>query len=56
MFSGEQKDWVRWSRTFMAKAKLRGYKEVLTGKETAPTQNQQDYEDWLIKNNTAYAE
>ena len=56
MFSGEQKDWVRWSRTFMAKAKLRGYKEVLTGKETAPTQNEQDYEDWLLKNDTAYAE
>ena len=40
----------------MAKAKLRGYKEILTGKETDPTQNDQDYEDWLIKNDTAYAE
>lgn len=56
MFSEEKKDWVRWSRSFMANAKMRGYKEILTGKETALTQNDLDYWDWLIKNDTEYAE
>jgi len=32
-FSGNQKEWERWSKTFLAKAKLRGYREVLLGYE-----------------------
>ena len=32
-FSGNPKDWDRWSKTFLAKSKIKGYKEVILGTE-----------------------
>ena len=35
-FSGKEEDWRMWSRKFLARAKMREYKEILTGSEKAP--------------------
>ena len=35
-FSGKKQDWVPWEEKFVAKAKRRGYKSVLLGKESIP--------------------
>ena len=31
-FSGKQKDFLMWSKKFLAKAKTKGWKEVILGK------------------------
>ena len=35
-FSGKQSDWRKWSLKFLANASVRGYKNILLGKEIAP--------------------
>jgi len=55
-FSGEKKDWERWHITFLAKSMLRGYWDILVGLEVAPTKGTKGYEDFMVKNNIAYAE
>ena len=35
-FSGKESDWRMWSRKFLARARLREYKDILTGTEKAP--------------------
>ena len=35
-FSGKHDDWHMWSRKFLARAKLKKYKDVLTGLEEVP--------------------
>ena len=35
-FSGKEEDWRMWSAKFMAKAKLRGFTEILDGTKDAP--------------------
>ena len=35
-FSGKKKDWVTWNEKFMARAKRRGYKDLLLGKADIP--------------------
>ena len=54
-FSGNPKEWERWSKTFMAKAKLRSYREVLTGQEQI-TKDGKNYEIFKDKNDIAFAE
>src|SRR5210317_1283421 len=36
-FSGKQADWSKWSLKFLANASVQGYKDILLGKEVAPT-------------------
>jgi hypothetical protein len=55
-FSGEKKDWERWSTTFLAKARLRGYRGLLVGTEIAPNKSSKEYEGFIIRNDIAYAE
>ena len=55
-FSGEQADWNKWSRTFMAKANIRGFKTILTGKLVVPDEEAEDYDELLRLNDLAYAE
>ena len=55
-FSGERKDWERWSTTFLAKARLRGYRGLLVGVEIAPNKGTKDYEVFIQKNDVAFAE
>jgi hypothetical protein len=43
-FSGQKRDWERWSITFLAKSRLRGYKDVLMGIEIVPTKGGKDFE------------
>jgi hypothetical protein len=31
-FSGDQKDWNKWSQTFLARANIHSYKSLLVGK------------------------
>ena len=35
-FSRKREDWRMWSRKFLARAKIKGYKGLLTGAETPP--------------------
>jgi hypothetical protein len=42
-FSGEKKDWERWSITFRAKSRLRGYRDFLVGVEIDPTKGAKRY-------------
>jgi hypothetical protein len=55
-FSGQKKDWERWSITFLAKSRLRGHKDVLMGIEIVPTKGGKNFDAFLIKNDVAYAE
>jgi hypothetical protein len=54
-FSGQKRDWERWSITFLAKSRLRGYKDVMMGFEIVPTKGGKDFNAFLIKNDIAYA-
>ena len=38
-FSRKREDWRMWSRKFLARAKIKGYKAVLTGVENPPRAN-----------------
>jgi gag-polypeptide of LTR copia-type len=55
-FSGEKKDWERWSITFLAKSRLRGYRELLVGLEIAPTKGVKGFDEFMQKNDFAFAE
>jgi gag-polypeptide of LTR copia-type len=55
-FSGEKKDWERWSITFLAKSRLRGYRELLVGLEIAPTKGVKGFDKFMQKNDFAFAE
>ena len=35
-FDGKKENWLMWSEKFLAKAKKKGYKKILLGKETIP--------------------
>jgi hypothetical protein len=48
-FSGEKKDWERWSTTFLAKARLRGYRNVIVGAEIPPNKGLKDFEVYMLK-------
>lgn len=41
-FDGKPKNWDPWSEKFLARAKRKGYKSLLVGKEKVPTQDQYD--------------
>ena len=41
-FGGKQADWDGWSEKFLARAKRRGYKGLLLGRDKVPTQEQLD--------------
>ena len=36
-FSGKQIDWQVWSEQFLARARRKGFKDILRGKETVPS-------------------
>jgi hypothetical protein len=55
-FSGDKKDWERWSTTFLAKARLRGYRNVIVGAEIQPNKGSKDFEAFMLRNDVAYAE
>jgi gag-polypeptide of LTR copia-type/Zinc knuckle len=54
-FSGEKKDWDRWSITFLAKARLNGYRNLLVGIETMPSKGGKGYNDFVAKDDFAFA-
>ena len=35
-FTGKKKDWEAWEEKFLAKAKRKGYKDILLGKQEIP--------------------
>jgi hypothetical protein len=53
-FSGEKKDWERWSTTFLAKARLRDYRNVILGVEIPP-QGIKRFKSYVLRNDIAYA-
>ena len=55
-FSGEKKDWKRWHITFLAKERLRGYRDILVGIDVAPPKGSKCYDDFMLKNNISFAE
>ena len=46
-FSGKKDDWKVWSRKWLARASMKGYKNVVIGKQKIPTKT--EYEDALQK-------
>ena len=40
-FSGKKTDWAVWSEKFLARAKMRGYRDILPGKEIIPKDNEE---------------
>jgi hypothetical protein len=36
MFTGKEQDWSAWEERFLAKARRKGFKNLLLGKETIP--------------------
>ncbi len=55
-FSGERKDWERWNVTFLAKARLRGYRNLIAGIEVAPAKGTKGHDEFMQRNDFAYAE
>jgi gag-polypeptide of LTR copia-type len=55
-FSGDRKNWERWNVTFLAKARLRGYRNLLVGLEVAPSKGTKGHEEFMVKNDITYAE
>jgi hypothetical protein len=55
-FSGNKKDWERWSLTFLAKARIKGYRALLVGIEVIPAKGSKGHEEFMIKNDIAFAE
>ena len=65
-FSGKSKDWSKWSKTFLAKASLRGYKALLIGAldypeqelefETSEEKLSELQRNYLLMNDLAYAD
>ena len=39
-FSGKQDDWKFWEVKFLARARRKGFREILLGKETIPKDNE----------------
>ncbi len=39
-FSGKQEDWQVWSEQFLARARRKGFKDILKGKVTVPTDDE----------------
>ena len=55
-FNGKPEIWNKWSKTFLAKASLRGYKKVLLRQEEEPDpDNLKGKSDLKLKNELAYA-
>ena len=44
-FKGKKEEWDMWSQKFLAKARKKGYKELLTGKLKMKEQDDVDYEE-----------
>lgn len=56
-FSGEQGDWNKWSRTFLARANIRGYMKIIVGKWIVTDEDPAvELEKHSEKNGMAYAE
>jgi hypothetical protein len=53
-FSGKQEEWHKWSKTFLCRATLRGYKKIILKREG----DEEDWakDEWEILNELAYAE
>ena len=41
-FSGKRKDWAAWEEKFLARAKRKGFKDVLLGREEVPADIKED--------------
>ena len=54
MFSGNAKDWEHWSKTFLAKLNLRGYKDMILGTEETK-KDKPSYQELKTLNNLAHA-
>ena len=54
-FSGNQKKLERWSKKFLAKARLRGCRQVILGYEMVDKDGR-NFEQVKLKNDLAYAE
>jgi hypothetical protein len=56
-FSGEQGDWNKWSRTFLARANIRGYKNLIVGRWiVTDIEPEEELSKHSERNDTAYAE
>jgi hypothetical protein len=56
-FSGKYEDWNRWSKTFLSKARLRGYKDMLTGTHPQPDpSNPMAKKEYQVLNKLGYTE
>ena len=62
-FSGEQKDWNKWSRTFLVRSNMKGLKAVLTGDLVVTEESEEDTiemaeerEETMKLNDRAYGE
>jgi gag-polypeptide of LTR copia-type len=56
-FSGEQSDWNKWSRTFLARSNIRGYKNILVGKWIVTDKDSEEEQmKHAEKNDAGYAE
>jgi hypothetical protein len=53
-FSGRQEEWSKWSKIFLFRATLRGYKKIILKKEG----EEEDWakNEWEILNELSYAE
>ena len=55
-FSGKAEDWAFWSRRFLARAHVKGYKRILMGQESPMFGTVAEKERKLKSNNRAYSD
>jgi hypothetical protein len=55
-FSGENNEQERCSTTFLAKARLRWYRNVILGDEIPANKGSKYFENYVLRNDISYAE
>jgi hypothetical protein len=56
-FNGKPENWNKWSKPFLAKASLRGYKRIIQNQEPYPAEDDmKSWQELKIRNDLGYAE
>ena len=55
-FSGKKSDWEGWSEKFLARAKRKGYKQLLLGKVKVPTESEITCGESVVKKREEFNE
>ena len=55
MLSEEKKDWAIWSNQYLAKVRIKGCRNVVTGVDQTSVKDTKGYEDFMQRNDIAFS-